>query len=145
MGVIDSSLKMWGQTDLKKLVAYGTIQEMNIIYLTFCWGDSYAVLGGMLFSLTHAFLSTLMFFLVDCIYRRFHTRSIVEINGILHVAPNLGVSILFMLIFFSGIPGTIKFICEFYIFNGLLEISPSLCFILMFIANVVGLVGFSKP
>lgn len=36
IGVIDSSLKMWGQTDLKKLVAYGTVQEMNIIYLTFC-------------------------------------------------------------------------------------------------------------
>ena len=36
LGIIDSSLKMWGQTDIKKLVAYGTIQEMNIIYLTFC-------------------------------------------------------------------------------------------------------------
>lgn len=36
LGIIDSSLKMWGQTDLKKLVAYGTIQEMNIIYLVFC-------------------------------------------------------------------------------------------------------------
>lgn len=62
MGVIDSSLKMWGQTDLKKLVAYGTIQEMNIIYLAFCWGDAYSILGGILFTATHAFLSALMFF-----------------------------------------------------------------------------------
>jgi NADH:ubiquinone oxidoreductase subunit 4 (subunit M) len=36
MGVVDASLKMWSQTDLKKLVAYGTIQEMNLIYLIFC-------------------------------------------------------------------------------------------------------------
>jgi NADH:ubiquinone oxidoreductase subunit 4 (subunit M) len=36
IGVVDSSMKMWGQTDLKKLVAYGTIQEMNLIFLTFC-------------------------------------------------------------------------------------------------------------
>nr|QBI37911.1 NADH dehydrogenase subunit 4 [Tetrahymena rostrata]QGS65290.1 NADH dehydrogenase subunit 4 [Tetrahymena rostrata] len=144
MGVVDSSLKMWGQTDLKKLVAYGTIQEMNIIYLAFCWGDSTAILGGILFSATHAFLSALMFFLVDCIYRRFHTRSLVEINGLLHVTPNLGLSILFMLVFFSGIPGTIKFITEFYIFNGLLEASPASCLILMFVANVLGLIGFSK-
>jgi NADH:ubiquinone oxidoreductase subunit 4 (subunit M) len=35
-GVLDASLKMWGQTDLKKLVAYGTVQEMNIIFLVFC-------------------------------------------------------------------------------------------------------------
>lgn len=144
MGVVDSSLKMWGQTDLKKLVAYGTIQEMNIIYLAFCWGDSCAILGGILFSATHAFLSALMFFLVDCIYRRYHTRSLVEINGILHVTPNLGVAILLMLVFFSGIPGTIKFISEFYIFSGLLEASPLSCFILMLVANVLGLIGFSK-
>jgi NADH:ubiquinone oxidoreductase subunit 4 (subunit M) len=85
-----------------------------------------------------------MFFLVDCIYRRYHTRSLIEINGILHVTPNLGVSILVMLVFFSGIPGTIKFISEFYIFSGLLEASPLSCFILMFVANVLGLIGFSK-
>ena len=36
LGILDASMKMWGQTDIKKLVAYGTIQEMNIIYLTFC-------------------------------------------------------------------------------------------------------------
>lgn len=144
MGVIDSSLKMWGQTDLKKLVAYGTIQEMNLIYLTFCWGDSYAILGGIIFTITHALLSALMFFIVDCIYRRYHTRSILEVNGILHITPNLGLAILFMLIFFSGLPGTIKFISEFYIFSGLLEFSPTICFTLMFVANVLGLIGFSK-
>ena len=144
LGVIDASLKMWGQTDLKKLVAYGTIQEMNLIYLVFCWGDTNAIVGGILFSATHAFLSALMFFLVDCVYRRFHTRSLVEVNGILHLTPNLGLAILFMCVFFSGLPGTIKFIVEFYIFSGFLEISPISCFILMFVANVLGLIGFSK-
>ena len=144
LGVIDASLKMWGQTDLKKLVAYGTIQEMNLIYLVFCWGDTNAIVGGILFSATHAFLSALMFFLVDCVYRRYHTRSLVEINGILHLTPNLGISILTMCVFFSGLPGTIKFISEFYIFSGFLEVSPIACFILMFMANVLGLIGFSK-
>lgn len=143
-GVIDSSLKMWGQTDLKKLVAYGTIQEMNLIYLTFCWGDSTAIIIGIIFSVTHAFLSALMFFLVDCIYRRYHTRSIVELNGILHLTPNLGIAILTMCVFFAGLPGTIKFISEFYLFSSFLEISPTACLILMFLANVLGLIGFSK-
>lgn len=144
LGVVDSSLKMWGQTDLKKLVAYGTVQEMNLIFLTFLIGDSVSIISGILFSATHAFLSALMFFLVDCLYRRYHTRSIVELTGILHLTPNLAISIVLMLIFFAGLPGTIKFISEFYIFSGFLELSPILCFILMFIANVIGLVGFSK-
>jgi len=62
VGVIDASLKMWGQTDLKKLVAYGTIQEMNLIFLVFCWGDTNAISSGILFTVTHSFLSALMFF-----------------------------------------------------------------------------------
>ena len=144
IGVIDSSLKMWGQVDVKKLVAYGTIQEMNLIYLVFCWGDSTAILGAILFCATHAFLSVLMFYLVDCIYRRYLSRHVTEVSGILHVTPNLGISILFMTIFYAGIPGTIKFISEFYIFSGLLEVSSTFCFLLMFIANVCGLIGFSK-
>lgn len=143
-GVIDSSLKMWGQTDLKKLVAYGTVQEMNIIFLVFCWGDLNCINIGILFTATHAFLSAMMFFLVDCIYRRYHTRSIVEINGILNFTPNLAISVIFMTIFFAGLPGTLKYVVEFYIFSGFLEISPSSCFILMLIANSVGLIGFSK-
>ena len=144
LGVIDASMKMWGQTDLKKLVAYGTIQEMNLIYLTLMFGDTYAVYAAMLFTATHAFLSALMFFIVDCIYRRFHTRSVVEVTGILHLTPNLGVVILVMCIFFAGLPGTIKFISEFYIFSGLFSVSVFSCALLMFLANVFGLIGFSK-
>jgi len=143
-GVIDASLKMWGQTDLKKLVAYGTIQEMNIIYLVFCWGDSIAIISGILFTATHAFLSALMFFVVDCIYRRFFTRSIIEINGLLQINPNLSFLIILMIIFFAGLPGTLKFVVEFYIFAGLLELSLVLTFVLIFVANVLGLIGFSK-
>lgn len=144
IGVIDASLKMWGQTDLKKLVAYGTIQEMNIIYLTFCWGDSYMIVAGIIFTATHAFLSALMFFIVDCVYRRFHSRSIIEINGILHILPNLSILIIIMIIFFSGLPGTLKFISEFFIFSSFFEVSPVTCFILMLVANTFGLIGFSK-
>ena len=144
MGVIDSSLKMWGQTDLKKLVAYGTIQEMNFIYLTFCWGDTNALISGILFSITHGALSALMFFLVDCLQRRFNSRSVVEISGVLQINPSLGISIMLMCFIYAGLPGTLKFTSEFYVFCGLFEISPVLSFFLFFASNVIGLIGFSK-
>lgn len=144
VGIIDSSLKMWGQTDLKKLVAYGTIQEMNLIFLTFCWGDTNAILGGILFSATHGALSALMFFIVDCLQRRFNSRSVVEISGVLQITPMLGIAIIIMCFLYAGLPGTLKFTCEFYIFCGLFEITPTLTIILFFIANVLGLIGFSK-
>jgi len=135
---------MWGQTDLKKLVAYATIQEMGFVYLTLCFGDSGALIGGFIFSVTHALLSSIFFFFVDTISRRFYTRNIVEINGILHLSPNLGIAILLSCIFYSGLPGTLKFISEIYIFMGLLDISPVSTLIVIFIANFLGLLGFCK-
>lgn len=144
LGILDSSLKMWGQTDLKKLVAYGTIQEMGLIYLAFCWGDGVAILGGIFFCITHAFLSSLLFYLVDCIQRRYNTRSVVEISGILHLTPNLGISIITAVIFYAGLPGTLKFTSEFYIFIGLVESAPLTSILLLYIVNFLGLIGFSK-
>jgi len=145
MGIVDASLKMWSQTDIKKLVAYGTVQEMNIIYLAFCWGDANSIIGGLIFCITHCFLSLMMFYLVDCIQRRYNSRSVTELSGILQTTPNLGITILVMCILYSGIPGTLKFTSEFYIFSGLFETAPLSCCLLLFIANVIGLIGFSKP
>ena len=144
LGVIDASIKMWGQTDLKKLVAYATIQEMGLVYLTLCFGDTTSMVGGFIFSVTHALLSSIFFFLVDTISRRFYTRNIVEINGILHLTPNLGVVILLSCIFYSGLPGTLKFISELYIFSGLFDVAPLSTLIVLFGANFFGLLGFSK-
>jgi NADH-quinone oxidoreductase subunit M len=121
IGAIDASIKMWGQSDLKKLVAYCTIQEMNLILLMLLLGDSSATICAIVFSAAHAFLSSLMFFIVDCIYRRFHSRSVYSIQGLLHVTPNLGIIIVLMCVLYSGLPGTIKFSCEFFIFSTLME------------------------
>jgi len=85
-----------------------------------------------------------MFFLVDCIQKRYKSRLVSEISGLIHTTPNLGISILVMMVLYSGLPGTLKFVSELYIFSGLLEVAPFTCIILLFGANFLGLVGFSK-
>lgn len=144
MGVLDASYKMWAQTDLKKLVAYGTIQEMSMIYLVLCWGDAFSTYGSLMFCITHSFLSALLFYLVDCIQRRYRTRSIVQINGLLNTNPNLSIAILFTCLVYSGLPGTMKFITEFYILSGLIEAVPYTIVLLVFSVNYVGSIGFCK-
>jgi len=86
----------------------------------------------------------LLFYLVDCIQRRYNTRSVVEISGILHTTPNLGIAILLAVILYAGLPGTLKFTSEIYIFIGLLETAPISCIILLYGVNFLGLIGFSK-
>jgi len=85
-----------------------------------------------------------MFYLVDCVQRRYYTRVVSEISGILHTTPNLGISILTMHVLFSGLPGTLKFLSEFYLFSGLICTAPLSLIILMYGANFLGLIGFSK-
>ena len=144
LGVIDSSFKMWAQLDLKKLVAYCTVQEMSLLYLAFIWGDNNCFVGGLLLCITHSLLSSLMFFLVDCVQRRYKTRLITELSGILHRTPNLGISLILMVILYSGLPGSLKFTSEFYIYNGLFESTPLLSIIMLLSSNFFGIIGFSK-
>lgn len=117
---------------------------MGIIYLIFCWGDILFIYGGVLFCITHAFLSSIFFFFVDCVYRRYNSRNITEINGILHITPNLGTLILLGCVLYSGLPGTMKFVSELYIFTGFFEASPISTIIVIFSANFLGIIGFSK-
>ena len=145
LGALDASFKMWGQTDLKKLVAFGTIQEMSLIYLVLTWGDTFAIYSSLIFCITHAFLSAILFYLVDCIQRRYRTRNITEVEGILHITPNLGIVILLVCLVYAGLPGTMKFITEFYVFSGLIEAAPYSVIILLFGVNYIGIIGFCKP
>jgi NADH:ubiquinone oxidoreductase subunit 4 (subunit M) len=85
-----------------------------------------------------------MFYLVDCVFRRYYSKSVIEISGILQKTPNLGIAILIMCVFYSGLPGTLKFSSEFYIFSSFVEVSPFFSIITIFIANCLGLIGFSK-
>jgi NADH-quinone oxidoreductase subunit M len=144
LGVIDSSFKMWAQLDLKKLVAYCTVQEMSLLYLAFIWGDNNCFIGGVLLCITHSLLSSLMFFLVDCTQRRYKTRLITELSGILHRTPNLGISLILMVVLYSGLPGSLKFTSEFYIYTGLFESTPLLSTLMIFSSNFFGILGFSK-
>jgi NADH-quinone oxidoreductase subunit M len=85
-----------------------------------------------------------MFFLVDCIYRRFNSRSIIEVGGLNHIIPNYTISVVLMIMLFSGLPGSIKFISEFCLFSSILDIIPYVSILLIFTANALGLIGFSK-
>lgn len=144
VGVIDASLKMWTQVDLKKLVAFCTIQEMNLIVMCFLFGYSPIVSVGIIFCFMHAILSSLMFFLVDCVQRRFQSRQTAEVVGMAHTSPNLGLSIIFMVLMYLAIPGTLKFSCEFMLFCYLSDISFLLFIIIVIAASTIAPVAFAK-
>lgn len=144
IGIIDSSIKMWHQTDLKKLIAYTTVQEMNFLCIPILWNDLFGELIVSLFIMTHCLLSCIFFFYIDVISRRFSTRVASQITGLSHSMPSFSFIIFISWILFSGLPYTIKFLLEIGIFSTLFNYNFVLAVIILLGMNVIGLIGFSK-
>lgn len=144
VGIIDSSLKFWGQSDLKKLIAYGTVQEMNLILVGFFLCSKVVVMYTSLFIIAHTLLSTLFFLQVDMLYKRFSSRSVVGVRGILQTTPTLGWNLVLSCLLFMGLPFTLKFSAEIFIFTQVWYISTPTLVVLVAVGNWVGIVGFMR-
>ena len=61
-GGYDSSIRMWGSLDIKKLIAFATVQEMNliIVFLLLSYNSNLMILN--IFLLIHGILSAFFFF-----------------------------------------------------------------------------------
>ena len=117
---------------------------MNLIVICFLFGYSPIVSVGVIFCFMHAILSSLMFFLVDCIQRRYQSRQTAEVVGLINSSPNLGLSAIFMVLMYLAIPGTLKFSCEFMLFCYLSDISFVLFFLVLISASTIAPVSFAK-
>jgi NADH-quinone oxidoreductase subunit M len=132
------------QNDLKKLVALSTIQEMGFmtLLLMFPSYSNYQVLVS--FVIFHTFVSGLFFWIVDCIYRRYNTRVIYNINGITNLFPNLTCFIILSTYLFIGLPFTIKFSIEIFLLKLLFNYNIFIATFICFIVNYVSIVFFFK-
>jgi len=137
IGIIDSSFKLFYQIDLKKIVAYSTVIEMHWLALSIINGYSYLFIAGFCMLISHAFLSTNFFFLVDCIGRRYKTRLVTEISSISLLNPKLFLMILINLLIFLGFPGTLFFIAEVLFFLFVLDFMPILALVLLVLLYLI--------
>lgn len=144
VGVIDSSIKMWHQTDLKKLIAYTTVQEMNLLSIPILWNEYLGDLVVSVFIITHCILSSLFFFIIDVILKRYNTRVTTQLTGLIHQMPIFTFFVFLSWIGFSGLPFTIKFTLELFIFNYLLNWNFFFLVFVLIGMNIIGLIGFSK-
>ena len=143
-GAVEASVKMWTQTDFKKLIAFATIQEMNLILYLLVSYQNILDYSLILFILIHGWLSTLMFFLVDIIQKKTNSRNIVEISGLAYKFPEIKFIIWFILIFFSGFPLTVKFVIEWAILGNLVLQHKIMIMFVFFFLVVLGVAGFAK-
>ena len=110
-GILDASIRMWTSTDIKRLIAFITIQEMNLIVLLLFILDLQLIRNFKLFLLVHGVLS-LFLYLVDQVQKQNYTRNSTLLSGLSVILPTLTFLIWWSGFNFRGFPTFIKFLIE---------------------------------
>jgi hydrogenase-4 component B len=114
-GSIDAALRMDTESDIKKIVAYQTVIEMQLLIIFTVIGCN-EFLGLILFILqAHCWISTIEFIIVDIIMKRYHSRNLEQLYGIFAESPRIVKFIFFIVFILGSFPGTSIFSVEFLI------------------------------
>ena len=132
------------QVDIKKLIAWATVQEMSFILLFLILKQLVLTHTCILFMILHGLMSSYMFYLVDILQRRYKTRSLKLIAGVNLYFPELTKYIWFLILLFSGFPLTIKFFIEWSLVSLLLETNQYILLLVLFFINFLGVIFFCR-
>ena len=141
------------QHDLKKLLAYHSIENIGIIGIGIglgCvgLGNNNQILlfagfgGALLHVLNHSLFKSLLFFSAGNIYQATHTMNIESLGGLIRKIPHTGYLFLIGSLAICGLPPFNGFISEFFLYNGLFHglSSGNFIFILAVLFTILGLV-----
>jgi NADH-quinone oxidoreductase subunit M len=115
-----------GQTDLKRLVAYTSVNHMGYVVLgvavaaaaTSPSARSLALDVSVLQMVSHGVVTGALFLLVGMLQERGHTREMGKFGGLLRIVPGLGWAFILAAFASLGLPGLAHFPAEFQIFLG---------------------------
>jgi NADH-quinone oxidoreductase subunit M len=135
------------QTDLKRLVAYTSVNHMGYVVLgvavaaaaTDADARTLALDGAVLQMVSHGVVTGTLFLLVGMLQDRAHTREMGEFGGLLRVVPVLGWAFVLAAFASLGLPGLAHFPAEFQIFLGTFYVYPVAAVVVLGIAITAGL------
>ena len=89
LGILEASFRLFAQRDLKRIVALTTVIELNWIGFCVAKGGFYFEQIAAFLLVAHSFTTASEFFIVECLYKRFHTRDFFFISGVASSTPIL--------------------------------------------------------
>jgi formate hydrogenlyase subunit 3/multisubunit Na+/H+ antiporter MnhD subunit len=141
------------QHDLKKLLAYHSIENIGIIGIGIglgCIGLAtnqmtmfvLGFTGGLLHVLNHSLFKSLLFYTAGSVYKATHTRDIESLGGLIKNMPKTAILFLIGAIAISGLPPFNGFVSEFLIYSGLFQNLDAhhINEVILIIATIIGLV-----
>ncbi len=126
------ALAALAQSDLKRMIAYTSVNHMAYVVLavaaaaavTDAGARALAIDGAVLQMVNHGIVTGVLFLLVGSLQDRAHTREMGELGGLLQVTPLLGWGFVLAAFASLGLPGLAHFPAEFQIFLGVFAVYP---------------------
>ncbi len=126
IGILYGAVLAYGQTDLKRLVAYTSVSHMGFVILGVFALNELALQGVVMQMITHGISTGALFLIAGSLYERIHTRDITKMGGLWSKVPYMG-TIAFVFVLASlGLPGLGNFIAEFLTLIGSWKANPVL-------------------
>ena len=126
------------QKDIKRLLAYSSVEHMGILAIGFGLGTKEAVWGASLHLLLHGLTKANLFVIVGRLVQKTGTRQISRIRGIFKVLPYTGIIMVLGLLSITGTPPFGTFRSEISILSGLFKTDhPLLGFLTILFLTVI--------
>ncbi len=113
LSIVWGSVVALSQRDLKRMVAYSSINHMGIVLLAIGLDSSLGLLAAVLLMFAHGIVSALLFMTAGSVHHTFGTRDISTLGGITPTTPMLSTLIMAGSLASLGLPALISFPAEF--------------------------------
>jgi NADH-quinone oxidoreductase subunit M len=149
LGIVLGAFAALGQNDIKRLVAYSSVNHMGFVALGLAvaalayaqnWANAssehmqsaiLATNGAVLQMFNHGLSSAAMFLLAGGIYHKTHTRDLTQYGGFWVKAPIYGAIFIFTSMASLGLPGLNGFVSEFLVVRGSWSVFTGLTIVAM--------------
>ncbi|MEW5867655.1 MAG: hydrogenase 4 subunit F [Chloroflexota bacterium] len=112
-----SALFMFVQRDIKRLLAYSSVENIGLIVLGLGVGGPAGTLAALLHAINHSLVKSLMFCTSGNILLKYHTRNLDKVKGMLRVAPFTSLLLMVGALALIGSPPFNIFISKFGIIS----------------------------
>lgn len=122
LGVHYGMLSALVESDMKRIIAYGSVGHMGVFVIGLISGTWLGEAGAIVEMVSHGLVASSLFFGVGMAYSRVGSRSLMDIGGVLSVSPIIGTFMLLMLLANMGFPGLSSFVGETLILGGIVTL-----------------------
>jgi NADH-quinone oxidoreductase subunit M len=123
-GILYGAILAFGQSDLKRMVAYTSVSHMGFVLLGIFSGNEIALQGALVQMVSHGLSTGALFVLAGALKDRLHTRELNSMGGLWETIPVLSGSGLFFAMASVGLPGLGDFVGEFMVLLGTYRTAP---------------------